>query len=115
MVEQPKKAPKIHREDCQIDWHQPLDAVHNHIRGLSPFPTAWTLLDDKTFKIYKVDKTIATHQDTPGQLYTDDTQTLKVAVPGGYITLLEVQLEGKKKMGAKEFLRGYPIKNSHLQ
>lgn len=100
-------APKIFREDCKIDWDQPLDKVYNHIRGLSPYPAAWTELDGKTLKIYKAKKEPANHSQPNGTLDTDGKTYLRFAVPGGYIHAEELQLEGKKRLGVKEFLTGW--------
>ncbi len=106
-VDSLKHAPKIFKEDCRIDWEAPMDVVYNRIRGLSPYPTAFTLLKDKTLKIFKAQKEPTQHTHAPGSLHTDHKTFLKFAVTGGYIDLAEVQLEGKKKMGIEEFLRGW--------
>lgn len=100
-------APKIFREDCKIDWQQPLDKVYNHIRGLSPYPAAWTELDGKTLKIYKARKEEATHTLENGAIDTDGKTYLKFAVTGGFIHAEALQLEGKKRLGVKEFLGGW--------
>ncbi len=100
-------APKIFREDCKIDWEQPLDKVYNHIRGLSPYPAAWTELDGKTLKIYSAKKEAANHNRTSGTIDTDGKTYFKFAVKGGYILAEELQLEGKKRLGVKEFLLGW--------
>jgi methionyl-tRNA formyltransferase len=100
-------APKIFRDDCKIDWDQPLDKVYNHIRGLSPYPAAWTELDGKTLKIYQTKKEIAKHTHTNGSIDTDGKTYLKFAVKGGYIYAEELQLEGKKRLVVKDFLLGW--------
>lgn len=100
-------APKIFREDCKIDWNQPLDKVYNHIRGLSPYPAAWTELDGKTLKIYRAKKETAYHTQPNGTLDTDGKTYLRFAVPGGFIYADELQLEGKKRLTVKEFLTGW--------
>lgn len=100
-------APKIFREDCKIDWEQPLDKVYNHIRGLSPYPAAWTELDGKTLKIYQAKKESANHTHTNGSIDTDGKTYLKFAVTGGYILAEELQLEGKKRLAVKDFLLGW--------
>ncbi|MGX5819705.1 methionyl-tRNA formyltransferase [Chitinophaga lutea] len=106
-ADQLRHAPKIFKEDCRIDWNAPLDHIYNLIRGLSPYPAAFTTLQDKTLKIYKAHKEQATHQHAPGSVHSDQKSYLKFAAPGGYIVLDELQLEGKKKMGVTEFLRGF--------
>ena len=102
-----KHAPKIFKEDCLIDWAQPVATVHNLIRGLSPYPTAYTLLGGKTLKIFEAEKETVPPQHTPGTPYTDGKSFLKFACSNGYIVVKALQLEGKKRMDAKEFLKGY--------
>ncbi len=102
----PKHAPKIFTETCKIDFTKKVEEVHNLIRGLSPFPGAFTMLNGKMLKIYK-----AMRQEglKPSDvLYETDGKTfLKFACANGYIDVKELQLEGKKKMTVEEFLRGY--------
>src|ERR1044072_836066 len=102
-----KHAPKIFKEDCRINWEQPLDKIYNLVRGLSPYPTAWTTLQDKQLKIFKADKERTKPAVAPGQPVTDQKTYLKIAAPDGYLVLQEIQLEGKKKMDVEAFLRGY--------
>jgi methionyl-tRNA formyltransferase len=100
-------APKIVTQTCKIDFTKSIDEVHNLIRGLSPFPGAFTTLDSKMLKIYRSEKekTSITKNNTP---YKTDAKTfLKFACADGYIVIKELQLEGKKKMPVEEFLRGY--------
>jgi methionyl-tRNA formyltransferase len=101
-----KKAPKITKEMCRIDWQQEPPLIHNLIRGLSPFPGARTSLNGKILKIYRSRPEPADHQKTIPSIHTDNKSELKVAVHGGWLHLLDVQLEGKKRMGVEEFLRG---------
>ncbi|MEO8793883.1 MAG: methionyl-tRNA formyltransferase [Daejeonella sp.] len=101
-----KHAPKLFKEDCLIDWNQPANLVFNRIRGLSPYPTAFTKLQEKTLKIFKAVPE-QKHPDTEAGTYQTDGKTfLKFACSDGFISLQEVQLEGKKKMKIDEFLRG---------
>jgi methionyl-tRNA formyltransferase len=102
-----KHAPKLFTENCQINWNQSAASIHNFIRGLSPFPGALSKLDDKILKIYRSEKEIATHTHAAGCIFTDGKQLLKFAVTDGYIHLLDLQLEGKKRMLVADFLRGY--------
>lgn len=102
-----KHAPKIFKEDCKINWDQPTAAVYNFIRGLSPYPTAFTLLNDKVLKIYRTEKEQTATLATPGTVETDQKNYLKFATQDGYISVLELQLEGKKKMNVVDFLKGY--------
>jgi len=102
-----KHAPKIHTADCKIDWHKSVDAVHDLIRGLSPYPAAFTELGDKTLKVFKSEKEPAVPTSRIGRWETDRTTYLKFAAKNGYVHLKELQLEGKKRMTIEEFLRGY--------
>jgi methionyl-tRNA formyltransferase len=102
-----KTAPKIHVEHCQIDFNQNADTVHNLIRGLSPFPGAFTKLGDKNFKIYKTQIEVGSPDETPGNYLTDGKSYLKFACRNGYVSCKEVQLEGKKRLDIETFLRGY--------
>lgn len=104
-----KHAPKIFKEDCKINWDQPLDKVYNHIRGLSPYPTAFTFFQNKTLKIFIAEKEEKEHQETPGNIVSNGKTFLKYVVKGGYINLKEIQLEGKKRMKIDEFLRGNKV------
>jgi methionyl-tRNA formyltransferase len=103
------KAPKIYTETCRIDFAQPTEKVHNFIRGLSPYPAAWTMLDGKVLKILRTHKEITSHQDAPGALQTDHKKTMKYATLDGYVQVLELQMEGRKRMDVAAFLNGYRI------
>lgn len=101
-------APKIFTETCKINWSKTVDEIHNLIRGLSPFPAAFTELNGKTLKIFKANKESTTNQITePGKTDTDQKTYLRFAAGNGYISVTELQLEGKKKMAVEDFLRGY--------
>ncbi|MGC4103182.1 methionyl-tRNA formyltransferase [Ferruginibacter sp.] len=100
-------APKIFTETCKIDFTKTVAEVHNLIRGLSPFPGAFTMLDGKTLKIYKSEKQITEPKLAVGNYETDGKTFLRFACTDGYITVKELQLEGKKKMLVEDFLRGY--------
>ncbi|WP_158796730.1 methionyl-tRNA formyltransferase [Pedobacter sp. L105] len=101
-----KHAPKIFKEFCQIDWNQPVKNIYNLIRGLSPYPTAFTLLNEKTIKIFKAAYEQTEPGITPGEFQTDGKTYLKFATKDGLISVLDVQYEGKKRMMVDEFLRG---------
>ena len=101
-----KFAPKIFKDFCEINWKQDNNIVYNHIRGLSPYPTAFTFLNEKTLKVFKVEKEATTPKTAAGIFETDGKTFLKFATNNGYINLLELQLEGKKRMQVDEFLRG---------
>ncbi|HEY8919961.1 MAG TPA: methionyl-tRNA formyltransferase [Chitinophaga sp.] len=104
-----KHAPKIFKEDGRINWQQPIDKIYNLVRGLSPYPTAWTTLQDKQLKIFKATKEHATPSVAPGEPLTDNRSYLKIAASDGYLVLQEIQLEGKKKMEVSAFLRGFRL------
>ncbi len=99
-------APKIFKEDWKIDWNKPVKEVFNHIRGLSPYPAAYALFENKTFKIFKAEMEDAEPQILPGGFLSDGKTYLKFACTDGFIFVKNVQLEGKKRMGIEEFLRG---------
>ncbi len=102
-----KHAPKIFTETSTIDWNKPVDEVFNLIRGLAPYPAAFTFLQDKKLKIIKAEKVFKTGVKTSGTFETDNKSFLQFACSNGYISILKLQLEGKKKMGIAEFLRGF--------
>lgn len=102
-----KHAPKIFKEDCLIEWNSSTEQVYNKIRGLSPYPGAYTLLDGKTLKIYEATKEVKTTSTVPGTYETDGKTFLKFATLDGYINILSLQIEGKKRMRTEDFLRGY--------
>lgn len=105
-----KSAYKLTRENTCIDWQQSLEVIFNFIRGLSPFPTAWTTLvngnDKVMLKIYAAEKETAAHHHESGMI-VQELKEIKVAAPGGYIILKEIQLPGKRKMQVKDLLNGY--------
>jgi methionyl-tRNA formyltransferase len=104
--EELKHAPKIFKEDCLIDWNQPAEAIYNKIRGLSPVPTAYTMVNDKTLKIYRSEFNTEQHDMHPGHFFTDNKTFLKFAATDGFVSITELQLEGKKQMDIQQFLRG---------
>ena len=107
-------APKIFKETCRIDWTQPVENVYNFIRGLSPYPTAWTELTlpgaaPQSLKIFQTEKIFENHTLTSGSIVTDGKTFIQVAVKDGFIRILSLQLSGKKRMTAKDFLNGTKI------
>ena len=109
-VEHPKNAFKIFKEDTRIDWTQSSETVHNFVRGMSPYPAAFTTIkvgeDQKFLKIYKGKFEIESHVKTPGTLEIDKHQ-FKIFTKDGFYLPEEVQLEGKKRMSVKDFLNGF--------
>ena len=111
-----KTAYKLNRDNCKIDWTQPIDTIYNKIRGLNPFPTAWCYLDNNedkplSVKIYGVEKVEENHNFEVGKLIATKDE-LKVACQGGYINLIEMQLPGKRKMDIKSLLNGFNFSES---
>jgi len=104
-----KHAPKIFKEDCLINWDQPTEIVYNRIRGLSPYPTAFTFLQGKTLKIFRAEFIKTSERRTPGEFVTDAKSYLHFACQDGFISVKDIQLEGKKKMLIDEFLRGVKL------
>lgn len=106
MTKATQHAPKIFKEDCIVDWNRTVEENYNFIRGLSPYPTAWTKLGKLTLKIFWAEKKF-TEPATAGEIETDNKTYLKVSCSNGWLTLKDIQLEGKKRMGIEEFLRGF--------
>lgn len=101
-----KHAPKIFKEHCLIDWNQSCRTIYNLIRGLSPYPTAFTKLNDKTLKVFKAELEEKETGLAPGAFLSDGKSYLKFAAKDGFIKLRDLQYEGKKRMKVDEFLRG---------
>lgn len=104
-----KHAPKIFKETCEINWNQSSHQLRDFVRGLSPYPAAWTMLNGKTYKIYKLSLVEFKKESIPGEFTTDDKIYLYVKTSTGWISVDEFQPEGKKKMSIQEFLRGNKI------
>lgn len=102
-------APKIFTETCKIDWNKNAADIHNLIRGLSPYPAAFTYLDGKLLKVFRSNKQLAQHGLQPGTVQSDGKTYLKFACANGFVNLIDLQLEGKKRMGVEDFLRGYKV------
>lgn len=112
-------APKIFRDTCRINWDKDVEEIYNFVRGMSPYPAAWCELSDANgnitaLKIYEVAKEIANHNKPVGTLQTDGKSYLKVAVKNGYISLVNVQLAGKKRMPIADLLNGFSITGMNL-
>ena len=100
-------APKIFTKDCQIDWHQPVEQIHNLIRGLAPFPGAITKVDGKLVKLFSTSIIKENPIEPIGSFVTDGKTYARFACSDGYIQLNDIQWEGKKRMPITDFLRGY--------
>ena len=101
------KAPKIKSETCEINFDQTTEKVFNFIRGMSPFPAAWTTLDNLNCKIYKATKGVDAPLQEPGSMSTDGKKYLRFFTLDGFIEVQELKLQGKRKMSIKDFLNGY--------
>lgn len=107
-----RPAPKIFKETCRIDWSKGVKQIYDFIRGLSPYPAAWTELcmDDgncQMLKIYEAEKIFAVHELKTGEIRTDKKTYFHVVVKDGFLNILTLQLAGKKRMSVGDFLRGY--------
>ena len=105
------RAPKIFKEDCKIDWDKPAREVHNHIRGLSPYPGAWSMHRDKQVKIFK--SLVVEGEGSPGEIVIAENG-IRVSCGADALEILELQLESRKKMTASDFLRGYDLNNGDV-
>ena len=107
-----RPAPKIFKDTCRINWNQPVKRIYDFIRGLSPYPAAWTELVSpegirSVLKIYQSEKHIVAHDKPVGSILTDKKSYIDVAVEDGFLRLLSVQLAGKKRLAVTEFLNGF--------
>ena len=112
-----RPAPKIFKDTCRIDWDNTVVKIYNHIRGLSPYPTAWTELHEPDseaplpVKIFQTEKIEKSHTYKPGSILTDGKTYLHVAATDGFINIKSLQLPGKKRLQTEELLRGFKITN----
>jgi methionyl-tRNA formyltransferase len=109
-----KHAPKLFTADCIINWNQPSVAIYNKIRGLSPYPGAIGYIDQKLIKIYASEYTVEPSELLPGAIYTDHKHFLKFRTTDGFISICEIQMEGKKRMPVEDFLKGYKFHFNNL-
>ena len=115
-----RPAPKIFKETCRIDWNQPVKKIYDFIRGLSPYPAAWSELITSeegaavVVKIFESEKIYESHQLATGTIVTDGKKFMKVAVPDGFVSILSLQLPGKKRLKIDELLRGYHLEDGCL-
>lgn len=104
---QASEAPKIFRETCAINFQQPASKVHDFIRGLSPYPAAWTSLEGQQLKLLLSSFTNEAHQLAPGTFVSDNKSYIKIACADGFVEVHELQLQGRKRMRTRDFLNGY--------
>ncbi|MGE3824812.1 MAG: methionyl-tRNA formyltransferase [Bacteroidia bacterium] len=110
-------APKIFKDDCRIDWNKHVNDIHNHIRGLSPYPTAFTdfvspSVEKYSVKLFRCEKEIKEHSQQIGTITSDNRTYIYIAANGGFISVKELQLSGKKKLPVKDFLLGFKIEGN---
>ncbi len=110
----PKQAPKIFKENCKINWNQNVGNVNNFIRGLSPYPSAWTEIVDESgnvliMKISKSEIILDKNINETGKIFTDNKKYIQISAQNGFINILQLQLQGKKSMDTKSFLNGFNI------
>lgn len=114
-LDSPKAAPKLNRENCRLDWEAPADAVCNKVRGLCPYPAAWTLLENGgealPVKVFGALPDGFADRGTPGQLRVSAGR-LFAAAGDGWVEITEMQLPGKRRMGIREVLNGLPLEKS---
>jgi methionyl-tRNA formyltransferase len=112
-VRVPKIAPKIHPENCIINWENGVTSIHNMIRGLAPYPCARTIFEKNnsklSFKIYESLPEIENHNSKSGDIFSDGKHYIRIACRDGFINIVSLQMEGKKRMSTVEFLRGFKI------
>lgn len=107
-------APKIFKDTCRIDWNQPVKKVYDFIRGLSPYPAAWSELSTPegetiVVKVFETEKIIESHQLPVGTIVSDGKKYFKIAVSDGFVSVLSLQFPGKKRLKTDELLRGYHL------
>ncbi len=115
-----KTAPKLFTVTCRINWHKTVTEVHNLVRGLSPFPAAFTTLNGKALKLFRSEKLAVgslqlAENTSVGKIITDGKTYLHVQCADGLLAVLELQMEGKKKLTTEEFLRGFRLEESNLK
>jgi len=104
-----KHAPKIFKDMCEINWNRPAEHVHNFVRGLSPYPAAWTTIGHRVFKILRTEMGTGETSGAPGSLLTNQKTFLHVRTQNGWLAVKEIQAEGKKAMAIEDFFRGNKI------
>ena len=116
-----RPAPKIFKDTCRIDWNQPVKRIYDFVRGLSPYPAAWTELVQPdgsvlVLKIFQTEKIVKAHNLQPGTLETDGKTYLRVAAADGFVGICSLQLPGKKRLNTDELLRGFRLNpESHVR
>lgn len=104
-----KPAPKIFKETCEINWNRPFNEIRNFVRGLSPYPAAWTELNDKNLKVFALEPATDFRKEAAAGEYLIDGKRLLYKTADGWASLTDIQLQGKKRMQTEEFLRGFRL------
>lgn len=115
-----RPAPKIFKDTCRINWNQPVKKIYDFVRGLSPYPAAWTEMHTSdgvtsVLKIYETAKLVAPHDLKPGTMLVDAKGNIRVAAADGYVQLLTIQAAGKKRMPVADFIRGFRFTEASLE
>ncbi|MCB0496412.1 MAG: methionyl-tRNA formyltransferase [Cyclobacteriaceae bacterium] len=109
-VENMKFAPKLYKETCEINWEWSAATVHNFVRGLSPYPAAWSVFGDNQFKVFETESE-PDKKMKPGQLQSDNKTFIRIGCGNGAVLIKELQMQGKKRMKTEEFLKGNKLIN----
>ena len=114
-----RPAPKIFKDTCRIDWNRPVKRIYDFVRGLSPYPAAWTELvqpggESVVVKIFETEKIGESHQLAPGTLQTDGKTYIRVTAEDGFVGIRSLQLPGKKKLKTDELLRGFRLTEGYV-
>lgn len=106
-----KSAPKIFKGTCEINWQLPFTDINNFVRGLNPYPAAWTKIAGKTCKIFTVAKASTSVASRENEVITDHKSNIYMRCADIWVEIVELQMEGKKRMKVEDFLRGNPLAN----
>lgn len=108
-IENTRQAPKLNKEFCKLDFNKSAKDLHNKVRALSPYPTAWFDLEDSknTIKVFETSYEIVEHNYQTGKIISDNKSQLKISTKDGFLIIHELQISGKKRMKTKDFLNGY--------
>lgn len=105
-----KSAPKLYKETCEINWEWSATTIHNFVRGLSPYPAAWSVFNDVQFKVYETEVEPDKHLE-PGQAESDNKTFIRIGCGKGAVLIKELQMQGKKRMKTEDFLKGNKLTN----
>jgi len=114
-----RSANKIFKNDCKINWNQDVEVIYNFIRGLAPYPTAWSNIEDEhmesiSVKFYKVRATLISHNNKTGSIETDNKNSIAIWAENGQILVDELQVSGKKRLNTSDFLNGFKLNSNYF-